>query len=61
MTDIVERLRRLQRAWKDDPHGVGEAYRQAADEIEKLRANLDEVRAELLQAHERAWERERKP
>jgi hypothetical protein len=46
MSDIVERLRRLQNAWKDD---VGEAYGKAADEIERLR--------KLLAATERDLER----
>jgi len=42
--DVLDRMRRLQAAWKDDPHGVGEAFGQAADEIERLRAVLHEIK-----------------
>ena len=54
--NLIERLR------SKSPYLHGSSaellMEEAADEIEKLRANLDEVRAELLLAYERAWGKE---
>jgi hypothetical protein len=47
MTDVLDRMRRLQKAWQGDSHGVAEAFGQAADEIEKLRAEVEKLRAQV--------------
>jgi len=52
MTDLVERLRAPPLAERNEGIKI-----EAADEIERLRKALDEVKAELLQVYEKAWEK----
>ena len=47
MTDIVERLReRASRKWTDAANRSASLFGQAADEIERLRAEVDALRAD---------------